>query len=425
MKFIQELKRRNVFRVGAAYLLVAIGLVSVGDFAWAQDFDATAATDAYLATLSGAEREQSDAYFVGGYWLQLWGFLYGLGVAWLILRKGLSARIRDWTVARSKRPFIQSVLFGGIYVLLSSLLVFPWLVYTGYFREHQYGLATQNFGAWLGDQAISLTVEVIAISLFVGVIYAVIRKTGKRWWIWGTGVTAAFLALFIMIAPVFIAPLFNEYKPLEDTVLEADILAMAKAQNVEFDHVYMFDASAQSNRISANVSGLGTTKRISLNDNLLNDGTPAEIKAVMGHELGHYVLNHGIKLILAFSLVFGFGYFLLNKSYQWVVRRWGIDWQVGGIEDPAGLPLAVALISVYLFLMTPVLNSIIRINESEADRFGLEVAQEPDGFATISLKLAQYRKLDPGPLEEILFFDHPSGRTRIQMAMEWKAAQAR
>lgn len=406
----------------ASYLLAVIGLISVGDCAWAQDFDATAATEAYLATLSGAEREQSDAYFVGGYWLQLWGFLYGLVVAWLILRKGLSARIRDWTIARSKRPFIQTMLYGGIYVLLSSLLMFPWLVYTGYIREHQYNLATQNLVAWLGDQAIALVINVIAISLFVAVIYVVVRKTGQRWWLWSTGVTAVFLALLIMISPVFIAPLFNEYKPLEDTALEADILTMAETQNVEFDHVYMFDASAQSNRISANVSGLGATKRISLNDNLLNDGTPAEIKAVMGHELAHYVLNHGIKMILAFSLVFGFGYYLVNRSFQWAVRRWGSDWQLTGIEDPAGLPLAVALISVYLFLMTPVLNSIVRINESEADKFGLEVAQEPDGFATISLKLAQYRKLDPGPLEEILFFDHPSGRTRIQMAMEWKAA---
>jgi STE24 endopeptidase len=386
-------------------------------------FDATAATDAYLATVSGIERQQSDAYFVGGYWLQLWDLLFGLVVAWLLLRKGLSARIRDWTISRSKRPFIQSGLYGGIYIMVSSLLLFPWLVYTGYLREHQYGLATQSFGPWLGDQAIGLVVSVVVISLFAAVIYAVIRKTSERWWLWGTAVTAAFLALIIMVSPVFIAPLFNEYKPLNDSALEAEILEMAESQNVEFDHVYMYDASAQTNRVSANVSGLGATKRISLNDNLLNSGTPAEIKAVMGHELGHYVLGHSIKLILAFSLVFGFGYFLLTKTYQRVVRRWGSDWRLAGIEDPAGFPLAVALFSIYLFLMSPVLNSIIRINESEADLFGLNVAQEPEGAATMALKVAQYRKLDPGPIEEIIFYDHPSGRTRIQMAMEWKADQ--
>jgi Zn-dependent protease with chaperone function len=421
------MKLKGIGLVCAALIVLAAVMYPAGSYAQeaagaVQGFDADAATNAYLATLSGAEKEKSDAYFEGGYWLILWGMLYGLAVAFLLLRKGFSARLRDWCTARSKRRFLQTVYFGGAYLLLASLLSLPWTIYTGFVREHQYELATQTFGAWLGDQAMSLALSLVFGSLVIALFYALIRKLGARWWLWATASTGVLLVFLVMISPVFIAPLFNNYTPLEDGKIKQEILAMTKSQGVEFDTVYMVDASAQSTRISANVSGLGATKRISLNDNLLNQASVAEIKAVMGHELGHYMLNHGLVLIGTFTLLFGFGFFIVSKSFVWANRRWGAHWGITGLGDIAGLPLAAALFSVYLFFMTPVFNTVIRINESQADAFGLAVAQEPDGFATIALKLAKYRKLEPGALEEILFFDHPSGRTRVQMSMDWKAA---
>ncbi len=387
-----------------------------------QAFDVVEATEAYLATVSGDEREKSDAYFEGGYWLILWGFLYGIGVAYLLLRKGFSAKVRGWCQARSRRPFLQNLMYGAVYVFLSSLLTFPWVIYTGFIREHQYELATQTFGAWSGEQATGLVISIVMMSLFIAVIYVIIRKFGEKWWLLGTGVTAVFLAIAVMIAPVFIAPLFNEYKPLENSEVATAVLNMARESGADFDTVYVVDASAQSTRISANVSGLGATKRISLNDNLLNQGSLAEVKAVMGHELGHYILNHVVTLVAGFTLLLGLGYLFVTKSYFWALRKWGADWGIEGLDDIAGLPLAVALFSVYLFIMTPAFNSIIRINEIQADAFGLDAAREPDGFASIAMKLAQYRKLDPGYLEEIIFFDHPSGRARVEMSMQWKAA---
>jgi Zn-dependent protease with chaperone function len=384
-------------------------------------FDANAATDAYLATFSGAEREASDAYFEGGYWLILWNMLYGLLVAATILGKKRSARIRDWCEARVNNKFVQTVIYGGIYTVFSFVLSLPISIYQGFFREHQYGLATQSFGPWFSEHLIGLGVGVIMGGLFIGIIYAVIRKTRDHWWIWASGVTIVFLMIGIMLSPVFIEPLFNEYTPLDDPAIEQPILQMARAANVGVDRVYVVDASEQSNRISANVSGFLATKRIALNDNLLNRGSLPEIKAVMGHEIGHYVLNHIYYMILELGLVFAAGFFFINWAYPRAREKWGDNWGIRDISDVAGLPLFSAVFSVYLFAMTPVMNTIIRVGESDADVYGLDAAREPDGFATIALKLGQYRKLEPGYLEEMILFDHPSGRTRIQMAMDWKA----
>ncbi len=226
----------------------------------------------------------------------------------------------------------------------------------------------------------------------------------------------------MLISPVFIAPLFNTYKPLSDPKISQPILAMASANQIPVQQVFEVDASRQSKRVSANVSGLFGTTRISLNDNLLKQCTLPEIRVVMAHEMGHYVLNHAFKLILYFGLfvagAFAFSYLFFERA----IRRWGPRWRVSGIADPAGLPLLVLLFTAYFFLLTPLVNTAIRVTEREADAFGINTAREADGFAKVALKLGTYRKLDPGPLEEMMFFDHPSGRARIRMAMDWKAA---
>jgi STE24 endopeptidase len=196
---------------------------------------------------------------------------------------------------------------------------------------------------------------------------------------------------------------------------------MARANGVPADNVYLVDASKQSKRISANVSGLGSTIRVSLNDNLLRRSTPEEVQAVMGHELGHYVLNHGPKMLVFFVLLIGLGFWVVNWAFTALVARYGPRWDVAGLADVGGLPLAIALFAVFSFLATPVFNTIIRTNEQEADLFGLNAARQPDAFASVAMKLSEYRKIDPTPLEEILFFDHPSGHTRVYTAMRWKA----
>jgi STE24 endopeptidase len=185
--------------------------------------------------------------------------------------------------------------------------------------------------------------------------------------------------------------------------------------------VFVVDASRQSKRISANVSGFGSTMRITLNDNLLNRSSPESIRAVMGHEMGHYVLNHVYKGLLFFSVVIVVMFSFLKWAYGRALARWGTGWGIRDVGDTAGLPLALAILTAFFLVTGPLLTSYTRVTEAEADMFGLNASREPDGFAQAALQLSEYRKLDPSPLEEFLFFDHPSGRARIFASMRWKA----
>jgi STE24 endopeptidase len=386
-----------------------------------EPFEVEAATQAYMARLSPDQKARSDAYYEGGYWLLLWGFLYGIGVAWLLLGTGLSLRMRNLAERLTKRLPLQTALYAGQYVVVTAVLGFPLTLYTGFFREHQYELATQTFGPWMREQLVGLSVGIVIMPLVLVVLYGVLRHAPRTWWIWGAVVSIVLAAILILLGPVYMDPLFNTYEPLEDGPVNDSILSLARANGIDVDNVYQFDASRQSTRISANVSGFAGTMSIRLNDNLLNRMSLPAIEAVMAHEMGHFVLNHIYEMLIYLAVILLGGFAFLRWSFDWVLDRWGARWGIRGITDVAGLPLLVALLSLYMFVLTPVLNTIVRTNEAESDIFGLNAARQPDGFAEAALSLSEYRKLDPGPIEEWLFFDHPSGRARIHMAMQWKA----
>jgi STE24 endopeptidase len=387
----------------------------------AADFDPVSATNAYLATVVGEKRARSDAYFEGGYWLQLWDFLIGVAVNLALLATGLSRRMRDMAERLVRFRTVQILLFWVQYLVVTSLVVFPMTVYEGFLREHAYGLSNQTFGAWLADQAKGLGVGLVLGALFVTALYGVVRRLARTWALWGAVTMVALLVFALLIGPVFIAPLFNKYTRLADPVAGGPILRLARAQGVAARDVWVFDASRQTKRVSANVSGVAGTMRISLNDNLLNRCSLAEIEVVMAHEVGHYVLNHVYKTILFFAVVIVIGFALLKRGFEMGVAARGARWGIRGVDDPAGLPLALILLSAYFFLLIPVFNSWTRMEEAEADLFGINASGQPDGEARVDLMLGEYRKLDPSPLEEALLFDHPSGRSRILMAMRWKA----
>jgi STE24 endopeptidase len=288
-------------------------------------------------------------------------------------------------------------------------------------RERAYGLMNQTFLQWFADQGKTLGLNLVAAMFVVALIYWAIRRAPRTWWLWGTGITVAFVAFQMVIAPVFILPLFNNYAPLPQGPLKADILSLARANGIPADNVYLVDASRQSDRISANVSGFLGTTRISLNDNLLHKGTHDEVLAVLGHEMGHYVLDHGFRLLLLDALLILAGFAFANWGFRTLTGRFGERWNVRTIDDPAGLPVLVALAMIFFLLATPISNTITRTTEIQADMFGINAARKPDAFATVVLKISAYRKLDPAPWEEFVFYDHPSGHTRIWEVMRWKA----
>jgi STE24 endopeptidase len=385
-------------------------------------FDPAEATKAWLATVPAAKRVKSDAYFEGGYWLLLWNFLVGAAISIFLLASTFSAQLRDFAERVTGSKTLQVTMCAIVFILVVAVLSFPLLVYQDFIREHQYGFATQTFGQWFGERLIGLVVSVIAGVIALSILYAVFHRAQKSWWLWGTLVVVALSFIGNFIAPLFVEPLFNTYRPLTDPKVRDPILAMARANEIPVTQVFEVDASRQTTRISANVAGLLGTTRIALNDNLLKQCTLAEIRAVMAHEMGHYVLNHGAKLTVYFGVVALLGFAIARFVFDWTLRHWGESWKLRGIDDPAGLPLLILIFMTFTFLMTPVINSITRMTEREADQFGINCSREPDGEAKIALKLGAYRKLDPAPLEEFIFFDHPSGRARIQMAMDWKAA---
>jgi STE24 endopeptidase len=384
-------------------------------------FDVNAAVDGYLAKMPPAQRARSDAYFEGGYWLLLWDFTATVVVMWLLLHFRWSTAMRNLAERITRLRPIQTALYWIQFFIVASVLTFPLTVYEGYFREHKYGLLNQSFGPWMREQLISLAVGVVLGAILIVPLFGLVRRLGKSWWVWGAALTIVFVAFVSLIAPVYIAPLFNQYKKLEDPRVKDPILTMANANGIPATDVWEFDASRQSNRVSANVSGFGSTQRISLNDNLLNRCTLPEIETTMGHEMGHYVLNHAYKGLVMIGVVIVIGFAFLSWGINFALRRWGQKWDIRGITDVAVLPLAVIVFSLYFFLMTPVTNTITRTMEYEADMYGLNAAQQPDGEANVDLMLGEYRKLDPGPVEEFIFYDHPSGRTRITAAMRWKA----
>jgi STE24 endopeptidase len=383
-------------------------------------FDVEKATNAYLARVSGEARQKSDSYFEGGYWLILWDALYAIAVSAILLFTRFSSRMRKFAEGVTRSRFWQAPIYIMMYVVATAILSFPWTVYEEFLREHQYGLSNQNFIQWLGDFGIIFVVNFVIITLIGTFVYAAIRGAKRFWWVWGTAITVVFFVIGATVAPVFISPLLNHYQPLREGTLKQSILSLARSEGIPVDNVYEFDASKQTKRMSANVSGMFGTTRISMNDNLLNRGSDREILAVLGHEMGHYVLGHVTTGIIEIGLVILVGFAFTAWGFGVLTNVFGGVWDVRSVDDPAGLPVLMAVVTFFFLLATPVTNTITRSMEAQADIFGVNAARQPDGFAEAALHLSEYRKLEPTPLEEFVFYDHPSGRNRIHMMMVWK-----
>ncbi len=383
-------------------------------------FDPAAATAAYLATLSPAAHARATAYTQGGHWLLLWSWLVSVVAALVIIRSGVLARTEAGLQRRKPRPILVSLLISGLYILLDAVLELPWEVYAHWWREKAYGLTSQAFSGWLTEQTIGLAISVVVTSLFLAVIYAVIRRSPRWWWAWAGGVAAVFILAALVLAPIYIEPIFNHYTPAPPGPMRDAVVALAKKADVPSDKIFIFDGSRQSNRYTANVSGLFGSARVAMSDVMFKKGADlAEVRGVVGHEMGHY--RQG-PLILAgpFALLAIVAFGLTHLLFAPAARLLGA--RVAGIGDPAGLPVLMAVIATLGLVGTPVTSTLTRWIEADADSFSLRVANEPDGLAKALVQTIEYRASSPSNLEEFLFYDHPSVEHRVRKAMDWKAA---
>lgn len=383
--------------------------------------DPAAETARWLATISPEDLERAVAYTRGGHWLLLWGAIVSIVVAWIIIRTGLLSGIRDRMERRRKRPKLVSLVVGVVYLLMSSILTLPWAIYQGWWRETQYGLTEQPLAGWLGEAALSTGISTVFTGLLIVGLYFIIRHARRLWWAWGAGLTALAVVFMLIVSPILIEPLFNTYTPAPDGPMRDAVVELAHATGTPDDKIYIYDGSKQSDRYTANVSGLFGSARVAMSDVMFAKGADlAEVRGVVGHEMGHYVHMHSLWMTGILIVLAGLVFWLIDRLFPVAKRLLGAN-RVGDISDPAGLPVLAVIGAVIGLLLTPVTNTMIRLIEQDADQFSLTHANEPDGLSKALIKTAEYRAPSPSAIEEIIFYDHPSVENRIRMAMEWKA----
>ena len=380
-------------------------------------FDPAAATAAYIDGLGPAALAKAASYTTGSEWLLLWNLVVAGAVTFLFVRFGildrLSARLerRGWA--------LRTFLLCAVFMLLSALLTLPWDLYSGWYRETAYGRTSQPLGDYLGQSAISLVIGTLFGALFFLGVYALIRRAGKRWWIWSGGLAATAILAILLVSPIAIEPLFNDYKPLPAGEVRDALEVQAKEAGIEPDRIFVFDGSRQSNNFTANVSGLGHSARIAISDVALKGASLDEVKAVTGHEIGHYVLGQLWWLVSVFSLLAILLFFLADRLFPRFARAFGSDATIG---DARGFPVLLFIVSLFSLLAQPVQNWVVRKGEREADAYSLQTVNLPDALASALVKTAEYRNPRPNAVEEALFYSHPSVERRVRVAMEWKAA---
>lgn len=380
-------------------------------------FDPQSATAAYIDSIGPEALAKSAAYTTGSHWLLLWGLVATIAVAWLIVRSGLLERI---DVRLGKRgPNARAFLVSAVYFVLAGVFSLPWSMYEGWWRESSYGRSSQPFADALGQSLLGISISALLGGLFFMGVYALIRRAGKRWWVWSGALAVAGISAVLLVAPVIIEPLFNDYRPLPEGPVRTSLSGLAAEAGIPADRIFVYDGSRQSNNFTANVAGLGPYARIAISDVALKGASLEEVRAVTAHEIGHYTLRHVWRSVLLFSVIIMIAFFVADRSYGPVAATFGSQ---APLSSPTSLPVVIVMMSFLFLLAQPVVNAFVRIGETQADQHSLETAKLPDALASALVKTAEYRYPRPHPIQELLFYSHPSVERRIRAAMDWKAA---
>jgi STE24 endopeptidase len=292
-----------------------------------------------------------------------------------------------------------------------ALLTFPLDVMAGFVLPRRAGLLTQNLGGWLGDRAKALGIGGALGLLSVQVVYALLRWSPDRWWLWAGGILAMGIVLLAAVVPIWLVPLFYRLTPLEDPALRARILALANRMGVRAAEVAVADFSRKGRVANAAVVGLGRTRRILVSDTLLREFPVDEVEVVLAHELGHHARRHVAKgLLLQGVLVVG-ALWAADRALRAGAAALGL----AGPADPAGLPFLALVVTALGLLTTPMVAAWSRRLEREADRVALDVTGAPDAFVAAMERLGRLNLAErqPGRLRELLFATHPSLESRI------------
>jgi Zn-dependent protease with chaperone function len=348
----------------------------------------------------------------------IWGFL----VPALILFTGLSARLRSWAQQLGRRWVPTFALYVAAFSIVGFVLELPLAYYAEFVRQHAYGLSDQTAAKWWTDAFKGLGVGILGSVLTLWIPYLLIRLSPRRWWLYSGLATVPVLALILLINPIWIEPLFNKFGPMKDKALEAQILDVAGRAGISGARVFEVEKSVDTKTVNAYVVGLGRTKRIVLWDTLLAKLEPRETLFVMGHEMGHYVLGHVLRMLALLSAVVLLGLAVVHLSASRLIQRFRTRFGFDRLDDIASLPLLLLLVSLTTFVLTPLVLAFIRSNEHEADRFGLEITRDNHACGTSFVKL-QKENLDnprPGVLFKLWRSSHPPLGNRIEFCNAYR-----
>ncbi|HEV2114125.1 MAG TPA: M48 family metallopeptidase, partial [Terriglobales bacterium] len=380
-------------------------------------------------TLSPNLLQESYALYLTSVWLFFATTIYGFALAILYLRRRWIARFRDFAARLSGRRVVQALIVIPLFALTVSLFLLPFEIY-GQHVERHYGLSVQTWPSWLRDWFIALALTLLAATVLSYILYAIIRRSPRRWWLWFWLAFLPISAFVTFIEPVAIDPLFDKYEPLANKrsalVAELQKVAQRGGLNIPASRMFEMKASEKLTGSNAYVTGFGATKRIVVWDTAIQKMTKEQIAFVFGHEMGHYVLGH---IVQGFVFMAAVSLLLLYLTYclaNWMLCRWGAQWDIPGLDDWASLPLFWLVISVLLFLSGPGLNAFSRHLEHQADQYGLEVVH---GLIPDSSQVAaqSFQKLGEEWLEYPYLskfavwwaWDHPPIPDRIRFALTY------
>ncbi len=361
-------------------------------------------------------------YYNGGVALWVIDLIWGLLVPAIFLLTGFSATLRNLAQRIGRKWFFTIGIYFILFSLVNFLIDFPLSYYESFWREHAYELSNQTFGKWFGDELKSLLVSCVAGFLFLWVPYLLLRKSPRRWWFYTALVMVPFLFFVMLITPIWIDPLYNDYGPMKDKTLEAQILAQADRAGIEGSRVFEVNKSIDTKTMNAYVAGFLNTKRIVIWDTIIAKLTPNELLFAIGHEMGHYVLGHVYKGILFFSALILATLFVAHHLSKGLINRYKTRFGFDQLSDIASLPLILLLAGFIWLGVAPVANAYSRWLEHEADRFGLEITQNNRAAAMAFVKLMTEDLGVPRPYPIVVIWrsDHPTLGDRIDFCNSYK-----
>ncbi len=343
--------------------------------------------------------------------LSLCRFALSFAFLLVIIFSGASLSLRQAVQSIGYNPWFVVGLYGLSFSLLVELLFLPFSYYSGYAVEHRFRLSTQSRRAWLRERGKGIGLSLLLGLLMLEVFYGIIRKYPRGWWLPVAGVFVFIFIILARLAPVVFLPIFFKLKELEGEELMRRLKALAERAGTEVRGIYEMDLSRKSKTVNAALAGWGKTRRLILSDTLLQNFTPEEIETVIAHELGHQVGHHTWKMMALQTVTMGLSLFLCERGLRKTIPLFPFQ----GVDDVAGLPLVILIMSLLGLVFLPLINAYSRHLERRADRFSPGNTESPGFFISTMEKLAELNLADksPHPVVEFLFYSHPSISKRI------------